>query len=62
MIGFVVYALVGLYLVNLSWEFISLPESLSGFNSMITLIGGILLVLGGLLFLTRPRRYGYSSF
>ena len=48
---------VGLYLLNLSFNFYSVPELVTGFNDVIILAGGVLVLLGGLNFLRtiRPR-------
>ncbi len=55
-IWFFINLVVGLYFVNLGLKFIpiSLPESLS--NGIIV-VGGVLVIIGGLMSLTRNRMY-----
>ena len=44
----VVYLVFGAYFINLSFSFITLPEFITGFYQWITLVGGILILLGGI--------------
>ncbi len=48
---------IGLYLLNLSFSFYSVPELITEFNDLIILAGGVLVLFGGLNFLRtiRPR-------
>jgi len=50
-IGFILYLFFGIYLINLSFGFISLPKFISGFENWIILISGILVILGGINYL-----------
>jgi len=47
-IWFVLYVVFGLYFVNSALGFVQIPESVAGFEQWITLIGGILIILGGI--------------
>ncbi|MBT4375932.1 hypothetical protein HOD29_01000 [archaeon] len=57
---FALYVLVGLYITNLSFEFMTFPELFINFNSWIILVGGILCLIGALNYLkmanTRRRK------
>jgi cytochrome c biogenesis protein CcdA len=50
---FVVYVLLGVYLVNLKINFFSIPEFLFNFNDWFVLVAGILLILTSIRFLKR---------
>ena len=56
-IGFIVYVVFGLYFINSSFNFISLPEFILNLDRWIVLIGGVLVVAGGINYL----RAGKSS-
>ena len=45
---FVVYLIFGLYLINLFFNFITIPEFILNVNDIIFLIAGILIILGGI--------------
>ena len=45
---FVIYLVIALYLVNISFVFINLPEFVTNFNKWIILAAGILVFLGGI--------------
>lgn len=53
---FVIFLIFGLYFLNYSLGFVNLPESFDKINKIVFLIGGGLLIIGGLKFLT-ARRY-----
>lgn len=42
-----IYLLVGLYFLNIFFGFVGIPESFKVYNSIISLIGGVLIILGG---------------
>ena len=44
---FLVYLLFGLYFINSSFDFINVPEIVLNFDKWITLIGGVLILIGG---------------
>ena len=52
---FLLYLLVGLYLVNFSLDLYSIPDVIEDFNDLIILVAGVLVVFHGLIWL-RPRR------
>jgi hypothetical protein len=60
MIMFLIYAIFGAYFIISSLELFSLPEFFSNFNKWITLVGGILIILGGFNYLRINRlKFGY---
>jgi cytochrome c biogenesis protein CcdA len=48
-----VYILFGIYLVNMSFSFVVMPEILENYNSWIYLIAGLLLIFAGFKFLKK---------
>jgi len=44
---FGVYLVVGLYFLNIFFGFVDIPESFKTYNAIISLVGGILIILGG---------------
>ena len=57
---FFIYALFGLYFINISVKIVKIPESFAGLNSAISVIGGILLIVGGFYLINAgKRRFGY---
>ena len=62
MLGFILYLLFGLYLINSSFNFISMPDFIQSVDKWIVLVAGILVVLGGVKYLRRnkPRSFGFS--
>lgn len=48
---FIIYLLIGIYVLNLSEEYIIVPEMIYSFNSLILFIAGILLIIGGINYL-----------
>ena len=59
-VGFAVYFIVGLYFINESLNIIpSLTNLFSGIDRWISLLAGILIILGGFYFLKANK---YSSF
>jgi len=53
---FVIYLLVGLYFLNIFFGFVGIPESFKTYNAIISLVGGILIILGGVNHLRVSRR------
>jgi len=47
-IGFLVYLIFGLYFLNMSLQFIVLPEFLSNLDKWIIFIGAILIFIGAI--------------
>lgn len=47
-IGFLVYLIFGIYFINSSLGFITLPEFISKIENWIVLVGGILILIGGI--------------
>lgn len=45
---FLVYLVLGLYFVNYSVEYVDIPKAITGFNSWIFIVGGVLILLGGI--------------
>lgn len=54
---FLLYLIVGLYLINYTLLFVVLPTMFDTINKWIILIGGVLLIIGGIKFLTARRAY-----
>lgn len=50
-IGFIVYLLFGLYLINSSFNFISIPDFIQSVDKWIILAAGVLVIIGGLSYL-----------
>ena len=46
--GFIVYLIFGLYFINYAFSFINLPEFFDNIDKWITLVAGILLIVGGI--------------
>ena len=59
---FLIYLVIGLYFINLSFNFYKIPEVISQFNEFINLIGGILIVLGGIGYLRLGRSRNYFNY
>jgi len=53
---FVVYLVIAIYLVNMSFDFISLPEFITNFDNWIILVAGVLVFLGGISHLRLRRK------
>jgi len=45
---FIVYVIFALYLVNMSLNFLVMPEFITNLNNFIILVAGILVFLGGI--------------
>ncbi len=61
-IWFLVCLIVGLYFLNLGFNFIVIPESLkTSLGTWMNIIGGALIIIGGVMSLSRSnkREYGY---
>ena len=59
---FLVHLVIGLYFLNLVFNFYKIPEVISQFNELISLIGGILIVLGGIRYLRFRRGSNYPGY
>lgn len=42
------YLIFGLYFINLTFSFVSIPEVITNFEKWIILVGGILILIGGI--------------
>ncbi len=45
---FLIYLVLGLYFINYSINYVTVPEIITKFNSGIFVVGGILILLGGI--------------
>jgi hypothetical protein len=45
---FVLYFLVGVYLLNINFSFFAISETISAFDNWVILAGGILCIFGGI--------------
>ena len=52
---FLVYLILGLYMINVAFNFVNLPEFISKIDKWIIFVGGILLILGGINYLKLKR-------
>ena len=62
---FLIHLVIGLYFLNLLFNLYKIPVAISQFNEFISLIGGILIILGGIRYLRfrRGKNYlGYPGF
>jgi len=59
-LGFVVYLLFGFYLINSSFNLISMPDFIQSNDKWLILIAGILVLFGGINYL-RAGRSPYST-
>jgi len=59
MIGFIVYIIFGLYLLNFSFSFITMPAFIQSMESWLILISGVLVIIGGINYLRTSRRRFY---
>ena len=59
---FSIHLVIGLYLLNLVFNFYKIPEVISQFNEFITLIGGVLILLGGIRYLRFGRGKNYLAY
>lgn len=48
MVFLIVYFVVGLYFINLSFEYLPMPEYVLNLSSWINLVGGVLIIYGGI--------------
>ncbi len=68
LVVFIVYLIIGLYMINLTLNLISIPETATSFQNIINVIAGIAVILGGLNYLRagwnsaklKQYRYGYA--
>jgi len=59
MIGFLVYLIFGLYLINSSFNFITMPAFIQSIESWLILISGVLVIIGGINYLRASKRKYY---
>ena len=59
MIGFLVYLIFGLYLLNSSFSFITMPAFIQSIESWLILISGVLVIIGGINYLRASKRKYY---
>ena len=59
MIGFFVYLIFGLYLLNSSFSFITMPAFIQSIESWLILISGALVIIGGINYLRASKRKYY---
>jgi len=59
MIGFFVYLIFGLYLLNSSFSFITMPAFIQSIESWLILISGVLVIIGGINYLRTSKRKYY---
>ncbi len=59
---FLIHLVIGLYLINLLFNFYKIPEAISQFNEFISLIGGILIILAGIRYLRFGRGKNYLAY
>ena len=58
-IGFLVYAIFGLYFINSAFNFITLPGFITSINQWITLVGGVLIIIGGINYIRAGKKKQY---
>ena len=56
-VGFVVYLIIGLYLLNVPFDLIPMPGFIQGINEWIVFVGGVLVIIGGINYLRAGNRY-----
>ncbi len=56
MFGFIIYLVFGLYFLNMSLSFITMPAFLTDINSIISFVAGALLVVGGINFMRAGKK------
>jgi len=54
----VIYIVFGLYFINFGLDFVSMPSIIQDVNKWITLVGGILIIVGGFNYYRRARFKG----
>ena len=59
---FLIHLVIGLYFLNLVFDFYKIPEAISQFNEFISLIGGILIIFGGMRYLRFGRGKNYLAY
>jgi cytochrome c biogenesis protein CcdA len=58
-IVFILHVVIGLYLLNITFSFIAIPELITKIDKWVIFIGGILVIIGGINFLRvskKPRQ------
>jgi len=62
MIGFFVYLIFGLYLINSSFNFLTMPAFIQSIDKWLILISGVLVIIGGINYLRASKSsYNYSG-
>ncbi len=54
---FLVYGLIGLYIINSAFGFVPIPSFVQEFDKWVIAVGGVLLIVGGVLHL-KPKNKG----
>jgi len=54
--GFLIYLIVGLYLINIPFSFILMPDYIAVFDNWIVFIGGVLVLIGGVKYFFSSKR------
>jgi len=55
-LGFFVYLVFGLYLINSSFNFITMPAFIQSIDKWLILISGVLVIIGGIYYL-KTKKY-----
>ena len=55
LVGFFIYIIVGVYLLNYPFQIISLPGFIDAIDRWLIFIGGILVIIGGIKYLFSSR-------
>ena len=56
-IGFLLYLIFGLFFVNYPFNFVKIPEVVSGLNDWIIFLGGLFILFGAINYLRASRPY-----
>lgn len=60
--GFLIYIVFGLYFINYSFAFYTLPDFVSEINKWIILVGGFLIIIGGINYLRASKKHQIPLF
>ncbi len=52
-LGFIIYLIAGLYFVNSAFNIVVMPAFILGIQKWIFLVGGVLIIIAGIRFLSR---------
>ncbi len=58
MIWFLIHLALGFYLINMSMEFVTLPDLGEEFNSILIFIAGIFVIIGGVFHIKKKSKKG----